>query len=299
MVSRVLPNLGLEAFFALGEDGWKDEADLNFLKLSVLSQAGAISKVAATPAMPAAGDVHIFGATHPTQPNRVAVFDDGVWKYFTPLEGWQVYNRGTDAFELFDGTVWNSVVAGSGIPDAPADGDLYARRDNAWEVFTPGGGGGGSSSWSTLLSWNHAVDGNLAAPVITGITGNEILILFDECQIQQPVGTPLVTTLAALLSTDGGATYHQSPISDHRYPNVNNVTVGDDYIRATTVTSSAARSSMFHILNAQSAVAKMGFTNGDPFFIRSLTGAVNAIRLQNRGVTPGTFTAGRLTVLHR
>ncbi len=100
MAGRTLPNLGLEAFFALGEDGWDDEVNLNFLKLSILAQAGAISKVNATPAMPAAGDVHIFDETHPTQPNAVAVFDDGIWKYFTPLEGWQVYNRGTNAFEL-------------------------------------------------------------------------------------------------------------------------------------------------------------------------------------------------------
>ena len=114
MASRTLPNLGLKAFWPLGEDGYKDEMDLDFLSLSVLTQAGAISKVAATPGSPAAGDVHLFDETHPTQANKVAVYDDGAWKYFTPLVGWMVYNRAAGYFEVFDGTVWAEMATGGG-----------------------------------------------------------------------------------------------------------------------------------------------------------------------------------------
>lgn len=106
MAARTLPNLGLSAFFTLGEDGWDDEMSLNLLKLSILTQGNVISVVSATPGAPTNGDVHIFDATHPTQPNKVAVRDDGAWVYFTPVEGWLLYNKATDNFMKFDGAAW-------------------------------------------------------------------------------------------------------------------------------------------------------------------------------------------------
>jgi len=63
-------------------------------------------------------------------------------------------------------------------------------------------------------------------------------------------------------------------------------------------TSSAARSLIIQILNAQQAGApKIAFTNNDPCLMPNVTAAINSIRLQARSVTPGTFTAGRLWVL--
>lgn len=114
MPSRTLPNLALDAFFDLGEDGWADEVSLNFLKLSVLTQAGAIDKVSATPGSPTSGDVYIFDESHPTEANKIAVYDVDTWKYFTPLEGWLIYNRTANYFELFSGTAWAEFAAGGG-----------------------------------------------------------------------------------------------------------------------------------------------------------------------------------------
>lgn len=39
---------------------------------------------------------------------------------------------------------WNT-PPGGGIPDAPSDGNYYARKDAEWASFVPGGGGGGGS----------------------------------------------------------------------------------------------------------------------------------------------------------
>lgn len=114
MASRTLPNVGLKAFYNLGEDGWKDEQDLNLLKLSVLTQGGVISKVSATPGAPTNGDVHIFDETHATEPNKVAIRDNGAWIYVTPLEGWLLYNRGANRFEVFDGAVWAALATSGG-----------------------------------------------------------------------------------------------------------------------------------------------------------------------------------------
>lgn len=114
MPSRSLPNLLLQAFFDLGEDGWKDEMDLNLLKLSVLSQAGTSGKFAAEPGAPANGDVIVLDETHATHPNAVAVRDAGAWVYFAPLEGWLIYDRATDAYLTFNGVAWAALATGGG-----------------------------------------------------------------------------------------------------------------------------------------------------------------------------------------
>ncbi len=113
MPARPLPNLLLQAFFDLGEDGWKDEMDLNLLKLSVLTQAGTSGKFAAEPGAPAAGTIIVLDETHATHPNAVAVYDDGAWVYFTPTEGWLIYNQATDSYLVFSGAVWGPLVTGA------------------------------------------------------------------------------------------------------------------------------------------------------------------------------------------
>lgn len=106
MVGRVLPNLGLKAFYASGEDGWGADLSLGLLKLSVLVQGGVISKVNADPGAPADGDVYLFSGTHPTNANKIAIRDAGAWVYVVPLEGWGVYNRSANYWEIFDGANW-------------------------------------------------------------------------------------------------------------------------------------------------------------------------------------------------
>lgn len=151
---RTLPNLGLKAFFDLGEDGWKDEMDYNMLVLSVLAQATVLSKVAATPGAPANGDRHIFDETHPTQANKIAIRDDGAWVYVTPLEGWIVYNQAANYCEQFDGAVWDQFSPGSSGLDiddlddvdmttvAPDDDDVLTWDATAgnWVPRAPAGG---------------------------------------------------------------------------------------------------------------------------------------------------------------
>lgn len=146
MAQRTLPNLGLTGFFDLGEDGWKDEMDLNLLRLSVLVQGGVIDKLPAEIVSPTAGDVIILDEAHPTEPNAVAVYDDGAWVYIAPNEGWLMYNQTEDYYEKFDGTVWAELATGGagGVEEAPEDGTPYARQDAGWVAVTGGAGGSGS-----------------------------------------------------------------------------------------------------------------------------------------------------------
>ncbi len=145
MAQRTLPNLGLTGFFDLGEDGWKDEMDLNLLRLSVLVQGGVIDKLPAEIVSPTAGDVIILDEAHPTEPNAVAVYDDGAWVYIAPNEGWLMYNQTEDYYEKFDGTVWAELATGGagGVEEAPEDGTPYARQDAGWVAVTGGAGGSG------------------------------------------------------------------------------------------------------------------------------------------------------------
>lgn len=191
MPARTFPNLGLQGGFDPGENGWDDEMTLNLLKLSALTQAAVIDKVAATPGSPAAGDVYLFSAAHPTNANDIAIFDgptgEETWTYVTPDEGWLVFNKAADYYEKFDGTVWAELEtggggSGGGIEDAPADGSVYARRDNEWaEIISPDGqvpeGFGLHRYWRIYIAANN---GETTFSAATGI------------QLRGPAGTNLI-----------------------------------------------------------------------------------------------------------
>lgn len=112
MPSRTLPNLGLKAFFDLGEDGWNDEVDLNTLITSVCTQGVVNDVVAATPGSPTDGQVFLFTSAHPTQANKVAIRDAGAWIYVTPQEGWNFYNLANDTYYYFNATTWADLAIG-------------------------------------------------------------------------------------------------------------------------------------------------------------------------------------------
>lgn len=166
MVSRTLPNLGLTGFFDLGEDGWKDEMDLNLLLISCLAQGGVISTVSATPGSPTDGDVYLFDDTHPTQANKIAIRDNGAWVYVTPVEGWKVYDRTAELFRYFTGTEWAEFVASGGgsVPPGGTTGQVLTKLsgtdgDADWQDPTGGGGGGGGGGGLVLIDEFIAVGG--------------------------------------------------------------------------------------------------------------------------------------------
>ncbi len=118
MPARIFPNIGLKGGYDEHEAGWGDDQNLNLLILSVLSQGSVEEKVAVEPGAPAPGTVVILDETEPTNPNAVAVFEGPVgfevWTYIEPKEGWLLYNKDTDYYEKFDGTVWAELPLGGG-----------------------------------------------------------------------------------------------------------------------------------------------------------------------------------------
>lgn len=144
---RTLPNLGLSAFFALGEDGWDDEMSVNLLRLSVLVQGRVLDKVTAEPGGAANGAVYILDETHPTHANQIAIRDDGAWVYVAPLTGWLIYNVADGFYEKFNGSAWAELVmsgggGGSSIVISPETGSytLEIGDANGYKLLNTSGG---------------------------------------------------------------------------------------------------------------------------------------------------------------
>jgi hypothetical protein len=69
--------------------------------------------VVSTPVSPAEGGRWLVGSgatgAFAGNTNNVAVFQDGLWRFFVPQKGWHAYVESEGAFILFDGTNWNDI----------------------------------------------------------------------------------------------------------------------------------------------------------------------------------------------
>jgi hypothetical protein len=142
---RDLPGgLGMQAFWTLGSNGYKDDMDTNFLNMSVLVQPYVLSSVATLPGTPTDGDIHRM--TGGANDLDLAVRDNGAWVYLTPYEGFLVYDRTADEYLTFNGVAWASlIVGGSSQPydvrtaftATPGDGEEIDAMFLAREVTFP------------------------------------------------------------------------------------------------------------------------------------------------------------------
>lgn len=172
MAGRTLAgSLGLTGDWDLGENNWKDDNDVNLLKLSVVAQGVASELVSATPGAPTEGLIVLFDNTHPTNAGDIAVYDEAAWHYISPTTGWRMYDSDSGFMREFDGSTWIEVTSG-GTPEIPHDFDARAGTGSA----TSYGGGVwfgnlitiGVSGFidSVVYSLNTAEAGINATPVI-------------------------------------------------------------------------------------------------------------------------------------
>lgn len=115
MAGRTLAgSLGLTGDWDLGENNWKDDNDVNLLKLSVVAQGVASELVSATPGAPTEGLIVLFDNTHPTNAGDIAVYDEATWHYISPTTGWRMYDSDSAFMREFDGSTWTEVASGGG-----------------------------------------------------------------------------------------------------------------------------------------------------------------------------------------
>lgn len=103
------------------------------------------------------------------------------------------------------------IVAGiSYVPEAPLDGQLYARKNAAWEHFTPGGGGGGGTPPTVVgvkLTAFNAGSVNAALPAGAAVGDLAILGAHAAWAVNIPAGCTALDDNPGSFSN--GATFYR------------------------------------------------------------------------------------------
>ena len=113
MSERIMPGLGLRAFYAPGQRNWGTSVSEDLRALSVLVQARALSRSTALPGSGSAGDIRIVPEGAPADAGTLALWDGEPgaedWVYLTPQEGWQVWIADEARHVRFMGGAWIEV----------------------------------------------------------------------------------------------------------------------------------------------------------------------------------------------
>lgn len=115
--------------------------------LDALVQLSVVTISASPPGAPEEGERHIVaegaGGAFASHDNKVAVHEDGAWRFLMPRAGWRAWNEAAQTLLLWTGTEWSALETGGGFdPDdvdhlylndaAPGDADVkFAMRGEA------------------------------------------------------------------------------------------------------------------------------------------------------------------------
>lgn len=114
MPERIMPGLGLRAFYDPGQRDWGTSVSEDLRRLSALVQARATSRTAALPATGAAGQIAIVPSTAGANANALALWDElaGVpsWVYLAPQEGWVIWIADEMRYLRFIAGTWTPVL---------------------------------------------------------------------------------------------------------------------------------------------------------------------------------------------
>jgi len=120
MPERIMPGLGLRAFYDPGQKNWGANVSEDLRRLSAMVQARAISRATTLPVTGSAGDIWLVPAGATSNANAVAIWDGAVgaeaWVFLTPQTGWQVWIADEARHVRFDGTAWADVPRAGIVP---------------------------------------------------------------------------------------------------------------------------------------------------------------------------------------
>ncbi|MFN3953331.1 MAG: DUF2793 domain-containing protein [Pararhodobacter sp.] len=113
MPERIMPGLGLRAFYDPGQRDWGTSVSEDLRALSVLVQARALSRSTPLPVTGSVGQILIVPAVAGTNANAVALWDEAggipAWVYLAPQEGWQIWINDEARHVRFTGVSWVDV----------------------------------------------------------------------------------------------------------------------------------------------------------------------------------------------
>tara|TARA_R110002072_G_scaffold294736_1_gene465125 strand:- start:436 stop:1110 length:675 start_codon:yes stop_codon:yes gene_type:complete len=144
MPERILPGLGLRAFYDPGQRDWGTSVSEDLRTLSVLVQARALSRSTPLPATGTAGDVYIVPPDAPINANALALWDGApgseAWVFFTPQPGWAVWIEDEVRAVRFDGVGWVAAPRPGVVPIRvlPGPGHVLELVDTGCVLETSG-----------------------------------------------------------------------------------------------------------------------------------------------------------------
>lgn len=113
MPERIMPGLGLRAFYDPGQRNWGTSVSEDLRRISALVQARAASRTTALPTTGTAGQIAVVPSTAGANAHALALWDEvgGVpsWVYLTPQEGWQIWIADEARHLRFTAGAWTPV----------------------------------------------------------------------------------------------------------------------------------------------------------------------------------------------
>ena len=113
MPERIMPGLGLRAFYDPGQRNWGTSLSEDLRRISALLQARATSRSTPLPTTGSVGQILIVPAAAGTNASAVALWDEvggtPSWVFLTPQEGWQVWITDEARHVRFSGGAWIEV----------------------------------------------------------------------------------------------------------------------------------------------------------------------------------------------
>jgi hypothetical protein len=120
MPERIMPGLGLRAFYDPGQRNWGTSVSEDLRALSVLVQARALSRRAPLPASGSSGDIYIMPEGAPANAGAVALWDgepgSETWVLLPPQPGWQVWIADEARHVRFTAGAWVEVPRAGVVP---------------------------------------------------------------------------------------------------------------------------------------------------------------------------------------
>ena len=115
MPDRIMPGLGLRAFYDPGQRDWGTSVSEDLRKLSAVVQLAVLSRSTALPATGSPGDIYIVPSGAAANANAIALWDgpagSEAWVYITPAAGWEAWVADEAARVRLIGAEWGALAA--------------------------------------------------------------------------------------------------------------------------------------------------------------------------------------------
>ena len=120
MPERIMPGLGLRAFYDPGQRNWGESLSQDLRRLSALAQARATSRSTPLAVTGGAGDIFIVPDDAATNADNIGLWDgepgaEG-WVFLAPQTGWEVWVSDEGRAVRFDGADWIEVPRPGIVP---------------------------------------------------------------------------------------------------------------------------------------------------------------------------------------